>query len=200
MVTQEAERNNIKMHDTWGVAYDESFTKLDKSKPKRDNDIFFYGGYCDRRQAFFNTFSLPIFHGMCDERIYQDELHRELAKSKILLNIHTYDCKNQYEIMRFILGISEKILIISETIEDSCPLIIGEHFLSLPLGEIQDACEYYLDRDDEREEIVNNAFDYLKINHSIDERVYNFLVANIDDTMERKNLEVEFPKVIHYVK
>lgn len=190
MTEAEAVRNNIKVDGVFGLSYDEILTKY-ANNVERDIDIYFEGGINDRRREIINKFSIPITsHGF-----YVDEYHKNMARAKIALNIHSFDCKTNHNFLRIITAISEKALVVSETIKDCYPLESGNHLIICPIGELPSVCEEYLVNYDENRRIANNAFDYIKKHYRMDNLLYNFIKSNIDSGFERKNIEAEVPEV-----
>ncbi len=88
------------------------------------------------------------------------ERNRLLAQSKILINIH-YGDRAYLEWHRVLLAIANQCLVISETSEHIEPLVNGQHLIITTLEDIPSKCKYYLEHEEERLKIVNQAYDFV---------------------------------------
>jgi hypothetical protein len=91
----------------------------------------------------------PFIFG--DERIYY------LNRSKITLNITRTWYDDNFS--RIALAASNRSLIVSEPVLPHCPsFLAGTHFVSVPIETLAKTILYYLDHEDERLGIVENAY------------------------------------------
>jgi len=63
--------------------------------------------------------------------------------------------------LRFLMSMACGAMVISEQIEDPTPYTPGVHFVQVGVSDIPDAMEYYLDNHEERNRIVDAAYNYI---------------------------------------
>jgi len=63
--------------------------------------------------------------------------------------------------LRFLMSMACGAMVISEEIEDPTPYTPGVHFVQVGVSDIPDAMEYYLDNHEERNRIVDAAYNYI---------------------------------------
>jgi hypothetical protein len=82
-----------------------------------------------------------------------------LNRTKIFLNIQ----RNHGELSgyRFLLGMANKALVISEPVYKPEPYIPGVHYISANIDEVPDMIRYYLNHESDRQEIVENAHQFI---------------------------------------
>ena len=171
------------------------------NKVERDIGVHFCGDTyafqkMNRREIALQEFKEKSLQVTRDHDIWLVDYYKQLARSKIELNIHGWpkkSLKTNYEYVRTVSSIMQKTLVISEPIMDCYPFVDGEHLVCCEISEMPSVCEYYLNHDDERQEIVNNAFKFWKEHYNMENLLYNFIVNNIDKNFRRKNIEI--PKV-----
>lgn len=83
-----------------------------------------------------------------------------LSNSKILINIH-HGNRTYLEWHRVLLAMANYCLVISETSECIEPLINGQHLIVTSLEDIPSKCKYYIENEEERLEIVHQAYDLI---------------------------------------
>lgn len=200
----EFENQNLNVcEDIVGFGYSEVLDKYIKNDYASKNiDVHFCGHTYsfqkeNRRENILSNLAqyLPIIR---DNNIWLEDYYKQLSRSKIELNIHGWsmeDLKTNYEYVRIISSIMQKALVISEPIIDCSPFINNEHIICCKTEEIFEKCRFYLEHEDELKKITDNAFRFWKYNYRMDDLLYNFIVNNIDENFERKNIEVEIPKV-----
>jgi hypothetical protein len=98
-----------------------------------------------------------------------------LNRSKILLNLlrHPLDFTGH----RLILGAANKALLISETMVDSLPFEPNKHMIQVPINQLADQIIYYLEHEEEREKIVNVAYDLVMNKLTMENSVKQVLKA-----------------------
>jgi hypothetical protein len=150
-----------KVQDTESLS-DEVCQWLDADLPLRERpiDVSFVGQANPRRSSFFAKAAARFEKFECHLRLISeagpwtsDPRDRDLRtrittglsrRSKIVLNVHREESP-YFEWHRVILmGVWQKALVISETVNDSQPLIPGVDFIQAPLDDIPEAIEYYL--------------------------------------------------------
>jgi hypothetical protein len=89
----------------------------------------------------------PAYHG--ENRV------RLINRSKIFLNIPRF--AGEFAGLRFILGLVNGALIVSEPLYDSYPFVAGEHYVSARRREMPDVIRYYLTHEYERAEVVERG-------------------------------------------
>ncbi|NES81370.1 MAG: glycosyltransferase family 1 protein [Moorea sp. SIO2B7] len=97
--------------------------------------------------------------------LYTKNLHGQqrkevLNRSKILLNVlrHPFDSTGDC----LILGAANKTLLVSETMVDSVPFEPNKHIIQVPVNQMADTIIYYLENEEERQKIVNAAYDLVR--------------------------------------
>jgi spore maturation protein CgeB len=114
------------------------------------------------------------------------EFNKYFNESKIVLNIHLSDLLNTETRIAEVLG-SGSFLISEKT---SSPDFIndGEHYISFPLGDIDELSKlisYYLDHEKEREQIAYQGYRYIHDKHTFKKRMESFL-NSLDFSIARK--------------
>jgi hypothetical protein len=101
------------------------------------------------RMHFADGKENPFIFG--DERIFY------LNRSKITLNITRTWYDDNFS--RFALAAPNRSLIVSEPVLPHCPsFIAGTHYVSAPVEKLAETIRYYLDHEEERLRIVENAY------------------------------------------
>jgi hypothetical protein len=104
------------------------------------------------RMHFADGKENPFIFG--NERIYY------LNRSKITLNITRTWYDDNFS--RFALAAPNRSLIVSEPVLPHCPsLIAGTHYVSAPVEKLAETIRYYLDHEEERLRIVENAYHFV---------------------------------------
>lgn len=88
--------------------------------------------------------------------LYGEARTRFLNRTRILLNI--LRAPQDFVGQRFLLAGANKILVVSEPLQDSAPFQNGEHIVAAPLGELADKVAFYLAHEDERIRLTENAY------------------------------------------
>ena len=124
----------------------------------RDVDILFLGHSSPRREAFLARHSRFLARHRCALHLVPVNHPRHhgapgyvsgqaraalLARSRILLNIHSTD-RHYFELHRAMLALANGCLLVTETCEDTAPLSEGVHFVAATLDGMEDACEQAL--------------------------------------------------------
>jgi hypothetical protein len=90
-----------------------------------------------------------------DPAYWGENRTRLLNRTKILLNVQRYPGEPSSK--RLVLGIANGALVISEPIYKPAPFVPGKHYVSASLQEMPDLMRYYLDREKEREQLVEEG-------------------------------------------
>jgi glycosyltransferase involved in cell wall biosynthesis len=132
---------------------------------RRDIDAFFLGTLdVPRRKRIIkhlrkNGVNLLAKGSWFDPDYWGQNRTRLINRAKIFLNIQ----RQPGEIAghRLILGMANKALVISEPIYNPAPFVPGKHYISAEVEEMPKVIRYYLENDDERECIVNEAYQFV---------------------------------------
>jgi glycosyltransferase involved in cell wall biosynthesis len=84
-----------------------------------------------------------------------EERTRFLNRAKIILNIFQYP--HDFVGLRFLLCAANKALLVSEPVLDQEPFVPGRHMIAVPIETIAETIEFYLSRERQRQEIVEQA-------------------------------------------
>src|SRR6266403_206618 len=146
------------------------------AKPKRDLDICVLAAMTDRREEFiaanadfFATRNchvrfVPIGFAKTEEtRSYLPIPQRNalLQRAKILLNVHYSDLR-YFEWHRALIALANRCCLITETCQGFEPLVPGKHFVMAKADDLTTCCEYYLNREEEREAITEAAYNFAR--------------------------------------
>lgn len=116
-----------------------------------------------------------------DHTCWGENRTRLINRAKIFLNIHRlYGDLAGY---RMILGMANKSLIVSEPIYNSMPFVPGKHYISARIEEMPDVIDYYLNHEQEREYIANEAHRFVTHETSLESSVlhiYNLIKESMD--------------------
>jgi hypothetical protein len=132
---------------------------------QRDIDALFIGNTTDcRRRSIMedlrkNLYSKRITLHSAERGCFGDERTALLNRAAISLNVP----KVPWEVagLRFLMSMACGAMVISEQIEDPTPYTPGVHFVQVGLSDIPDAIEYYLNNREERNRIVDAAYNYI---------------------------------------
>ena len=131
-------------------------------------DILFYGNTRNfkRRQIITNFLAEHYKMYPATEGLWGEDLVEAIKQSKICLNIHAEETR-YFEGMRFVKMFANHAFVMSDKVYDSRNFIDGEDYVSFFLTEICSKIDYYLEHEEERKRIADNA--YLKIKESENE-------------------------------
>lgn len=124
----------------------------------RDVDVLFLGGLeVPRRRRLIKRLrrsgiSLKAAGGWSNPEYWGESRSRLLNRTRILLNFP----RNPGELsgLRFVLGMANGALIISEPIYEPAPFVPGKHFISASPDRMPEIIRYYLSHEDERKRIA----------------------------------------------
>jgi glycosyltransferase involved in cell wall biosynthesis len=146
------------------------------AKSERDVDVCVLAAMTDRREEFIAAHAdffaahnchirlVPIGFAKTEEtRSYLPAPQRNtlLQQTKILLNVHYSDLR-YFEWHRALIAIANRCCLITETCEGFEPLVPGKHFVMAKADNLTTCCEYYLEHEDEREAIVETAYNFMR--------------------------------------
>jgi len=97
-----------------------------------------------------------MIDGIENPYVFGEDRTLLLNRSKIVLNILRQEWDDNS--MRYCFAALNRSLIISEPTLRHTPFVPGEHLVELPIDQITDGIRYYLSHEDERQQIVNRAF------------------------------------------
>ena len=135
-------------------------------KVDRDIPVLWLGKYGSRRRKKLlqqirvklksRGVDMLMVDGVEHPYVFGDERNLLLKRSKIVLNLvrEKWDDNS----LRFTLAAHNRALIISEPLLPHSQFIPGEHMVVAPIEKIPEVIVYYLDHEDEREMIAQQAF------------------------------------------
>ena len=132
---------------------------------KRDIDVLFLGmAQVPRRQRILKRLesmglNVVVKGDWHDPDCWGEARTRLLNRTKILLNFPRTE--GEMSGLRFILGMSNKALVVSEPVYRPDPYTSGVHFLSAPINEIPEVVEHYLKNEAARVHLTEAAFEHL---------------------------------------
>lgn len=94
--------------------------------------------------------------GETNPPVYNEERTVLLNRTKIVLNLLREKWDNNF--MRFQLAAQNRALIVTELMLPHSPFVAGEHMVEVPVEEIPAQIHYYLTHDEERQAIVERAY------------------------------------------
>lgn len=113
-----------------------------------------------RRELEAHGRRMHVADGKENPFIFDDQRTSYLNRSKITLNVTRTWYDDNFS--RIALAAPNRSLIVSETMLAHCPsLEAGRHFVSVPVGKLAEAILYYLDHEEERLRIVDNAYRFV---------------------------------------
>jgi hypothetical protein len=93
--------------------------------------------------------------------IYKQDRTHYLNRAKITLNLTRTWYDDNYS--RFAMAVPNRSLMVSEPLLAHCPdFVPGKHYVSAPVGQLVDVILHYLQRADERRQIVECAYEMVK--------------------------------------
>jgi hypothetical protein len=135
---------------------------------KRDIDVLFLGiMHVPRRRRIIQRLEslgvrVLVRGDWHDPSCWGESRTELLNRTKILLNFPRTE--GEMSGVRFILGICNQALVVSEPVYRPDPYIPGQHFVSAPLDQIPDVVEQYLQDEPARAAITAAAYEHLLAN------------------------------------
>jgi hypothetical protein len=134
---------------------------------ERDIDVLWMGARATRRRAQLldrvcgelrdHGAKIHIADNVESPFIQDEERTRLLNRSKIVLNLTRTWYDDNFS--RFAMAAPNRSLIVSEPLLPHCPQCqAGIHYVSAPIDRLTDAIVHYLEREDERQGIVEKAY------------------------------------------
>lgn len=127
----------------------------------RDINVLFIGALdIPRRNRLIRRLrqqgiALSAVGSWSDSAYWGENRTQLLNRTKIVLNLQRYP--GQFSGMRFILGMTNMALVVSEPVYHPAPYVPGKHYVSAPIAEMPQVIRYYLAHDDEREAIASEG-------------------------------------------
>ena len=110
-----------------------------------------------RRELEANGVRMHVADGKENPFIFGDERIYYLNRSKVTLNITRTWYDDNFS--RMALAAPNRSLVVSETILPHCSsLLAGTHYVAAPVETLAETILYYLDHEEERLRIVDNAY------------------------------------------
>lgn len=134
---------------------------------ERDIDVLWMGTRGTKRRSLIldrvrseleaNGIRMHVADGIENPFIFDDERIYYLNRSKITLNITRTWYDDNFS--RIALAAPNRSLIVSEPVLPHCPsFIAGTHYVSVPIDSLAEKILYYLQHEEERLRIVENAY------------------------------------------
>jgi hypothetical protein len=134
---------------------------------ERDIDVLWMGTRGTKRRSLIldrvrseleaSGIRMHVADGKENPFIFDDERIYYLNRSKITLNITRTWYDDNFS--RIALAAPNRSLIVSEPVLPHCPsFIAGTHYVSVPIEKLAQTIRYYLDHEEERLRIVENAY------------------------------------------
>ena len=156
----------------WGSAPEWGIADSDELPPCRDIDVLWMGKrrtlrrgrLLDRVRAELAAHGVNMYVADNVERpfIYEEERNRVLRRTKITLNLLPvlHDCNFPY---RFHITALNRSMVITETMWKHADYYLdGEHYVSAAPDHLAKTILYYLQHEDERQRIAENAYHLVK--------------------------------------
>jgi len=134
---------------------------------ERDIDVLFLGKLHSRRRRKIiqkvqedlqkYNINLTIFDG---REKYLSDRTQYLNRVKILLNI--VQSPGDWTSHRFLLGMANKALVVTEPVPNLGPYKRNHHLIETPVEEMARKIAFYLEHDEERNKIVENAYQFIQ--------------------------------------
>ena len=112
-----------------------------------------------------------------------------INRAVTFLNIQRYP--GEFAGHRLILGMTNKSLVISEPIYKPLPFESGKHYVSATVQEMPAAIEHYLHHPDERQEIVDAAYNFLTSEVTMAQSVARILLIIQQRFQQRKGVRYQ---------
>jgi glycosyltransferase involved in cell wall biosynthesis len=145
----------------------------------RDIDVLFLGALdIPRRNRLIKRLrqqgiNLLAVGSWSDPALWGENRTRLLNRAKIVLNLQRYP--GQFSGMRFILGMANRALVISEPIYHPAPYVPGKHYVSATIEAIPQIIRYYLAHDDERAVIASEGHRFVTQELTLARSVFRIL-------------------------
>lgn len=143
----------------------------------RDIDVLFLGimNYSPRRKKIIRRLEklglrVVVKGDWHDPSCWNEARTELLNRTRILLNFPR--TPGEMSGMRFLLGMCNQALVVSEPVYRPDPYVSGKHFVSAEIDELPDIVEYYLENETERMAITTAAWQHvqqqLTLAHSVE--------------------------------
>jgi hypothetical protein len=129
----------------------------------RDIDVLFLGAlFIPRRKKLLKALhrqgiNLVTRGSWSDPALWGDDRTRLLNRTRIFLNLQRY--ASDLSGVRFLLGMANRTMVISEPVYEPGVYVPGKHFISASPDEMPRLIEYYLSHEDERERIASAGYE-----------------------------------------
>jgi glycosyltransferase involved in cell wall biosynthesis len=157
--------------------------KLDEKGIGKTIDVGFYGSFSNRRKLIWRKLHDSVKKHKPGSvwvwawpLVYGEDLVRFVNSCKIVLNIHFGSLLNTESRIYEVLGCGSFCL--SELVSYPAAFLKGVHLDYGSLEELENKILYWLDREEEREEIAASGYSYVHSRYSMD-RVLDLLIDQI---------------------
>jgi hypothetical protein len=131
----------------------------------RDIDVLFLGDLkIPRRRPLISQLqrhkvNLVALGDWSDPAYWGKNRTRLLNRAKIFLNVQRYP--GELSGQRLLLGMANKVLVISEPMYNPAPYVSGKHYITATIEEMLEVIRYYLAHEDERRALVEDAYRFV---------------------------------------
>jgi hypothetical protein len=172
---------------------------------QRDIDVLWMGTRATRRRSRLldrvrrelesHGVRMYIADGKENPFIFDEERIYYLNRSKIILNLTRTWYDDNFS--RFAIAAPNRSLIVSEPVLPHCPTFkAGIHYVSAPIGELSKTILYYLEHENERLSIIDNAYRLVTDEHPIRESIKTIMDAvNLVCQPTRSDLQHPLPEL-----
>ncbi len=153
---------------------------------EKDIDVVFVGGVTPRRRDIITRLKQRFNVAAC--QAYGPDMATMFNRAKIAINIHAEDHLDTET--RVFEALGSGAFLISETLSDENPFIDKQHYIEASsIHDLEKHIEYYLNHDDEREQISQAGRQEAAAKHS-----YSARAKELAEHMQRLLNEKEWPK------
>jgi len=145
----------------------------------RDIDVLFLGAFnIPRRRRLIDQLrrrgiNLLALGSRSNPDHWGENRTQLLNRTKILLNLQR--SPGELSGMRFLLGMANRTLVISEPVYDSAPYVPGKHYISATIEEMPQIIRYYLAHEEEREKVAREGHRFVTQEMTLDRSVAQIL-------------------------
>jgi hypothetical protein len=134
----------------------------------------------NRLEKYLRDRGAPFSFSAPAKRTIGENYSKALFSSKISLNIH-YTHMRYFEYHKLIVdSFCNKRFIISEEISNLSPFVSGEHLAICNANQFEDQIGYYLDHEEQRKRIADNAYNFVRTQFTLTENLRQSLTkANL---------------------
>jgi ADP-heptose:LPS heptosyltransferase len=166
------------------VGYHHSF-EFNLMNTTETYDFFFTGSFPERRQRILSKL-LQKYKGNAVFDIFGEDRAKYILSSKINLNLHYEEHLDMFESLRIVmLLLSNKRFVLTEPIKNLAPFQNKIHLVTSTEENLDKTIDYYLTHEDERKQIAENGYNFVKTEYKLMDHLQN--VLNMINLQEKFN-------------